>query len=195
MDAGANAGRDPMSARTPRAARAGFTLVEVMVALVVMGVVLVGARTMLGQIADDADRITAAGADADREANAEGLLRAVAGRLEVSPLPGQEVRFEGEPQGMRFHSWCEVPDGWLERCEASLGFIQLEGENVLALRLSTGEMVPLRRGFRTGELVYLRDAAAGGDWVSKWGASITAPLAFAVVVDGDTTLVAIGERG
>ena len=48
---------------------------------------------------------------------------------------------------MRFHSWCEVPDGWLERCEASLGFIQLEGDNVLALRLSTGEMVQLRRGF------------------------------------------------
>jgi prepilin-type N-terminal cleavage/methylation domain-containing protein len=178
-----------------RAARAGFTLVEVMVALVVMGVVLVGARTMLGQLADDADRITAAASDADREANADGLLRTIAGRLEVSPLPGREVRFEGQPQGMRFHSWCEVPDGWLERCRASLGFIRLEGENVLALRLSTGEMVPLRRGFAAGELVYLREAAAGGDWVRTWGASITPPIAFALVVDGDTTLVAIGERG
>lgn len=183
-----------MSARS-RSGRAGFTLVEVMVALVVMGVVLVGARTMLGQIADDADRITAATTNADREANAEGLLRTIAGRLDVSPVPGREVRFEGEPQGMRFASWCEVPDGWLERCDASLGFIQLEGENVLALRLSTGEMVPLRRGFGAGELVYLRDAAAGGEWVRSWGASITAPLAVGVVVDGDTTLVAIGERG
>jgi prepilin-type N-terminal cleavage/methylation domain-containing protein len=178
-----------------RAGRAGFTLVEVMVALVVMGVVIVGARTMLGQIADDADRITAAAAEADRDANADALLRTIAGRLEVSPIPGREVRFEGEPQGARFHSWCEVPDGWLERCEASLGIIRLEGENVLALRLSTGEMVPLRRGFAEGEVAYLRDAAGGGSWVRSWGASITAPVAFAIVVDGDTTIVRIGERG
>lgn len=178
-----------------RTGTAGFTLVEVMVALVVMGVVLVGARTMLGQIADDADRITAASAETDREANADALLRTIAGRLEISPEPGQEVRFEGEPNGMRFHTWCDVPDGWLERCEASLGFIRLDDENVLALRLSTGEMVPLRRGFGAGELIYLRDAATGGQWAQSWGASITAPIAFAVVVDGDTTLVRIGERG
>lgn len=181
--------------RSARAARAGFTLVEVMVALVVMGVLVVGARTMLGQIADDADRITAAAAEADRDANADALLRTIAGRLEVSPVPGREVRFEGEPQGARFHAWCDVPDGWLERCEVSLGFIRLEDENVLALRLSTGEMVPLRRGFRSGEIAYLRDAASGGAWVRRWGASITAPIAFGIVVDGDTTLVRIGERG
>jgi prepilin-type N-terminal cleavage/methylation domain-containing protein len=181
--------------RRGRCARTGFTLVEVMVALVVMGVVLVGARAMLGQIADDADRITAASAEADRAANADGLLRTIAGRLEVVPVPGQEIRFEGEPQGARFHSWCEVPDGWLERCEVSLGFIELEGEKVLALRLSTGELVPLRRGFQSGEMTYLRDAATGGAWIRSWGASITAPLAFGIVVDGDTTIVRIGERG
>ena len=179
-----------MSAR-----RAGFTLVEVMVALAVMGVVILGARSMLGQIADDADRITAAAAEADRDANADALLRTIAGRLEVSPVAGDEARFEGEPRGARFHSWCEVPDGWLERCEASLGIIQVDGQNVLALRLSTGEMVPLRRGFEEGEIAYLRSAADGGSWVRSWGASITAPIALAVIVDGDTTLVRIGERG
>lgn len=181
--------------RRGRSARAGFTLVEVMVALVVMGVVVVGARTMLGQIADDGDRITAAASEADREANADGLLRAIAGRLDVTPVPGREIRFEGEPQGARFHSWCEVPDGWLERCEVSLGFIQLEGEPVLALRLSTGELVALRRGFESGEMTYLRDAATGGAWIRGWGASITAPIALGIVVDGDTTIVRIGERG
>lgn len=179
-----------------RADRRGFTLVEVMVALAVMGIVLVGARTMLGQIADDADRITAAAAAADHDANAERLLRSVAGRLELPAAPGGgEAGFQGEAHGMRFLSWCEVPDGWLERCRASLGFIRLDGDNVLALRLSTGELVQLRRGFGTGELVYLRDAADGGDWVRSWGASISAPLAVAVVIDGDTTLLRIGERG
>jgi hypothetical protein len=169
--------------------------VEVMVALTVIGIVLVGARTMLGQIADDADRITAAAAEADRDANAEALLRTVAGRLEVSASPGDTARLEGEAHGMRFSSWCEVPDGWLERCRASLGFIQVDGGTMLALRLSTGELVPLRRGFGEGELVYLRDAGNGGTWVRRWVTTLTAPLAVGIVIDGDTTIVPIGERG
>jgi prepilin-type N-terminal cleavage/methylation domain-containing protein len=177
------------------AASAGFTLVEVMVALVVIGIVLVGARAMLGQIADSADRITAAAAEGDREANAERLLRTVVDRLDIAPAAGQETRFQGDPRGTRFRSWCEVPDGWLERCDVSLGFIDLQGENVLALRLSTGELVPLRRGFGSGEIAYLRDAAGGGAWVRTWGASITAPVALGIVIDGDTAIVRIGERG
>lgn len=188
-----------MSARAAgprgRLASAGFTLVEVMVAVVVIGVVLVGARTMLGQLADDADRITGAAADADRDANADALLRAIAGRLEVSPVPEREVRFEGQPDGARFHSWCQVPDGWLERCEVSLGFVRLDDGSALVLRLSTGEMVPLRRGVGRGEILYLRDAAQGGAWMKSWGASITAPVALGVVVDGDTSIIRIGERG
>ena len=187
-----------MSARVagpPRRRAAGFTLVEVMVAVVVIGVVLVGARTMLGQIADDADRIAGAAAEADREANADGLLRAVTGRVEVSRMPGQEVSFQGQPDGARFHSWCEVPDGWLERCQASLGFVGLEDGAALVLRLSTGETVPVRRGIRRGEILYLRDAAQGGVWMKSWGASITPPVALGVVVDGDTSVIRIGERG
>lgn len=188
-----------MSARAARSIRlrrsAGFTLVEVMVSVVVIGVVLVGARTMLGQIAHDAGRIAGAAADADREANADGLLRAVAGRVEVSRMPEHEESFEGQPDGARFHSWCEVPDGWLERCRASLGFVRLEGGSALVLRLSTGEMVPVRRGVQRGEILYLRDAAQGGVWMKSWGASITPPVAFGIVVDGDTSIIRIGERG
>lgn len=179
----------------PLRRRAGFTLVEVMVAVVVMGVVLVGARAMLGQVADDAERIAAAAKEADREANAEALLRTIAGRLEVSAVPGSEAGFEGQPHGARFRSWCEVPDGWLERCDVSLGFIELEGRPALAMRLSTGEMVPLRRGFARGEMLYLRDAGNGGAWIRVWGASITPPVALGLVVDGDTSIIRIGERG
>ena len=184
-----------MTAPAPRPRRAGFTLVEVMVAVVVIGVVLVGARAMLGQVADAAARIAAAAEAADREANAEGLLRAMAARLELPREPEREVAFEGTPRGARFHSWCEVPDGWLERCRASLGFIELEDGPALALRLSTGELVPLRRGFRSGEILYLREAGNGGVWMKEWGASIAAPLAFGIVIDGDTSIVRIGERG
>jgi hypothetical protein len=169
--------------------------VEVMVALAVVGVVLVGARAMLEQVADHAARIAGAAEEADRAGNADALVRSIAGRTQVSALPGSEVRFQGEPGMARFRSWCEVPDGWLEECDASLGLIQVDGGNVLALRLSTGELVALRSGFRQGEILYLRAAGNGGWWLRSWGSSITAPLALGLVIDGDTTIVRIGERG
>jgi prepilin-type N-terminal cleavage/methylation domain-containing protein len=175
--------------------RGGFTLVEVMVALVVIGVVVLGARVMLGQVAGDAERIAAAAAEADREGNADRLLRDVVGRLETSAAPGRRATFEGDARSARFHSWCEVPDGWLERCEATLAFVEVEGAPALALRLSGGEPLALRRGFGAGELIYLRDAAEGGRWVLRWGESLTAPIAFGVVIDGDTAIVRVGERG
>lgn len=164
-------------------------------AIVVTTIVLAGARALLGQIADGGDRIAAAAADADREANADALLRTLAGRLQVSGEQGAEIRFAGEPRGARFRTWCEVPAGWLESCDASLGLIAADGGNALVLTLSTGELIPLRRGFRRGEILYLRDAAEGGVWMREWGFSISAPLALGIVIDGDTTIVRIGERG
>jgi prepilin-type N-terminal cleavage/methylation domain-containing protein len=170
---------------------AGFTLVEVMVALSVAAVVLLGARMMLGQLADGASRIASAASEADRDANADALLRTLAGRLEVTP----ERRFHGEPHAVRFHTWCEVPDGWLERCEASIGVLERDTAAVLALTTTAGQVVPLRRGFAEAEILYLRDARGGGDWVRSWGAGITAPVGMGMVLDGDTAIIRIGDRG
>jgi prepilin-type N-terminal cleavage/methylation domain-containing protein len=173
--------------------RAGFTLIEVVVALAVAALVLLGARVMLGQLADGAERIAGAAVEADREAGAEALLRRVADRLETSVE--EEHRFRGEPHAARFRTWCEVPDGWLEACTASLGIVRVESGNALVLSLSTGEIVPLRRGFDTAHILYLYDAADGGTWIPSWGTAITAPLALWLVVDRDTTIVRIGRRG
>ena len=35
----------------------------------------------------------------------------------------------------------------------------------------------------------------GGAWVRSWGASITVLIVLGVVIDGDITIVCIGERG
>jgi hypothetical protein len=169
--------------------------VEVMVAIVVTTILLAGARALLSQIADRGSHIAAAAGEADRAANGEALLRTLAGRLHVSGIPGQEVRFAGEPRATHFRTWCEVPAGWLEACEASLGIITTAEGNAFALTLSTGELIPLRRGFRSGEILYLRDAENGGRWMTEWGSSTTAPAALGIVIDGDTSIVRIGERG
>jgi hypothetical protein len=49
--------------------------------------------------------------------------------------------------------------------------------------------------FEQGALRYLSAASGGGVWFHAWGQGITAPLAIGIVLDGDTTILPIGERG
>lgn len=182
-----------MTMRPDRRHDAGFTLLEVTVALAVAALVLLGARAVLERMGDGADAIAAHAEAADRAANGERTLRALAGRLEVPP--GEEEAFAGTPRAARFRTWCEVPDGWLERCRAVVGVVRLEDGTALVASLSTGGTVPLLRGLDGAELRYLRDAADGGLWLERWRSAVEAPLAIGVVVPGDTVIVRIGERG
>lgn len=177
--------------RRARRARPGLTLVEVVVALALAGLVLLGARGVLESVADAADAVARGAALADGEANADRFVRGLFERLEVGV--DEAHRFVGREHALRFASWCAVPAGWQEPCTVTVAVDSLRG--VLALSLSTGEQVVLRRGFAHGALRYLGSAGGGGVWLAGWGAGITAPPAIAVVVDGDTLVLRIGERG
>ena len=179
------------SAESP-ASKGGFTLLEVMVALVITAIVLLGGRTIVEQVGASAEHIAGTAADVDREANGDRLLRALIAR---ASLPEPEHEFMGAAVGTRFTSWCEVPAGWLERCRISLGILQARGSGVLALQIDGGAVVVVRHGFRAGHFLYLLDPAHGGKWVSEWNSSVTTPMAVGVVLDGDTAILRLGERG
>ena len=185
--------------RRLRSARRGFTLVELLVSLAVVGLVLAGARAILEQLSGTALQIAAGAERADRTANADRVLRALLGQLELGRGEGARVgegrRFTGNERAARFSSWCDTPAGWQERCEVAVGIDTLGGSGVLAVSLSTGEVLVLRRGFRSGRLRYLSDPGSGGVWFRDWGTSVTAPVALGVVLDADTLVVRIGERG
>ncbi len=173
--------------------RAGFTLVEVIVAISLSALVMLGARLLLDGLGEDAHRIANHARTADRDANAEHVLRSLFARLEL----GTDAAgyFSGDERVTRFTTWCDRPPGWLERCRAAVAFDSSGGQLALVAVVSTGEITPLRTGFRSGTLRYLTDASNGGSWFRSWGAGITAPLAVGVIIDGDTTIVRIGERG
>lgn len=179
--------------RRDRLGRAGFTLVEVMVALVVSAVVVLGARMLLEQLGESAHRTTAAATRADRAANGERLLRDLAGRLEIGTTDA--MRFSGEPQTASFSSWCDVPSGWQERCTVTLVATNEAGRASLAARFEGGGAITLLVRDAPIELRYLDDPRAGGRWFTDWGAGITAPLAVAVISGADTLIVRIGDRG
>lgn len=170
----------------------GFTLLEVIVALAVGGMVTLGAAGLLVQLAADGERTVAASRAADAEANGERLLRALVGGLE--PSPDETPAVVGTREEAAFTSWCDVPAGWQERCSVTLSFGPVEGGKTLVARLGAGEGLELRSGFREGSFLYLADPARGGTWLESWS-GITTPLALALLLDADTLVLRIGERG
>jgi prepilin-type N-terminal cleavage/methylation domain-containing protein len=173
--------------------RRGFTLVEVIVALVVGAVVMLSARALLEVLGAQATRVTALGRDADADANGERLLRALIGHVDVGT--GERAPFGGDQRSVRFSSWCTVPRGWQERCNAMLVIDSTSRAMSVVARLSTGEVLVLLRGRRIEGFRYLVDASSGGRWFTRWDDGLLVPLAIGILVDADTMIVRIGERG
>jgi prepilin-type N-terminal cleavage/methylation domain-containing protein len=179
--------------RRKRGNASGFTLIEVMVALVVSAIVLLGARAMLGAVGDAAARVSAEGARLDMNANAEHALRALVRNLDLGFA--NEAVFAGDARQVTFVSWCDTPSGWQERCRIAIAIEKREGGDALVVRAARGDAIVVRDSVRNGSLRYLTTVYGGGEWIRTWGAGITAPLAIGIILDADTLIVPIGERG
>jgi prepilin-type N-terminal cleavage/methylation domain-containing protein len=173
--------------------RRGFTLIELLVALLVAATAMLGARLMLEGVADDARRLTRLAQRTDHEANTERVLRATVAALDVGSTGAQP--FGGDEREARFTSWCARPGGWQERCAVTLTITGDSAARALVLTLPGAAPLRVRAGLKHGELRYLADAHDGGRWLRNWGMGLTAPLAIGAVLDADTLVLAIGERG
>jgi prepilin-type N-terminal cleavage/methylation domain-containing protein len=176
----------------------GFTLFEVIVALTITSLLLLGARAIFEQLADGAEQVVRAAAAGDAQANGDRLLRDLVERIEVEPGDTTGVgahAFMGEAGGARFWTWCDVPAGWQERCHVTLGLLAERSDTVLVVAIDGGEVLPIRRHLYRGNLAYLLDAGNGGQWSRRWESVITPPLAIGVLSPADTLLLRIGDRG
>jgi hypothetical protein len=155
--------------------------------------VVLGARAVLSQLGTDAERVESAAAESDRAGVGERLLRESVARAEASQP--DRARFVGDGRGARWVTWCEVPAGWLERCDATLGIVQRGDSAALVLTLSTGELVPVRRGLSRVRIQYLLDANEGGRWTPTWTSELSTPAAIGVQMDDSLLILPLGERG
>jgi prepilin-type N-terminal cleavage/methylation domain-containing protein len=179
---------------TPR----GFTLIEVMVALVLTGMIALLAHRIFAAALDGSDHLQRAVRSLDREQNARRLLSAMLLSVAVGTGPG-DAAFEGDPEKVRFTAWLETPEGWFERKPVELS---LEAGRLL-VAIPPEPPVVLRDSVTILEFDYLLELGAHSHWVSEWMSPVTAPLAVRLRMTrrlgsgsvADTMLYLIKARG
>lgn len=181
----------------PPASRTGFTLLELMLALAIGGLLVVTAAQLFAVAGDSGGALARARHAADREANAREWLATTLGSLEVgvAGTPG----FQGDSARMTFAAWVPVAGGWMERRTVTLALAggQLTG--------AAGASVLLVDSLRSGAFDYLAEYGAQTMWLSGWQSPVSAPIAVRIRLtrptvdperlEADTLVFRIGGRG
>ena len=174
---------------------AGFTLLEVLIALTVGGMALGAAAALLHGLGERAESLDGAVARHDRAANAERLMRSLFANLDLRPEAAPAA--EGDERSVRVQSWCPTSHGWLAPCRGRLFFDSSDGGVALRIELAGAGVGPvtmiLRRGL-AGRFRYLLDPAYGGSWTDTWSA-VTVPAAVQMIMDADTILAGVWTGG
>ena len=171
----------------------GFTLVEVLVALTISGIVVLLAHRLFAAAAEAARTVEATRAALDREANARRWLQTAAVSLDVGQQAGDG--FEGRPDRLTFSTWLETPDGWFARRRVALG---LDGRGFIAT-VDQADTLVLADNVGSVAFDYLLEPGADTKWVREWISPVSAPLAIRVRLTSatrvDTLLFLVKERG
>jgi prepilin-type N-terminal cleavage/methylation domain-containing protein len=173
--------------------RRGFTVLELLVAVLVGGVVLLAAAATVQVLGHSSGMQLSAAVRQHQRLERESLLRDLVAMLEIDT--GDSPAFTGLPHGARFTSWCQVPRGWLERCHVLLATVPLERGIAIMVETAPGYVTEIATAGESAELRFLVSARDGGIWLDRWEGGITIPYAIALLVDRDTIILPIGGRG
>lgn len=171
--------------------RQGFTLIEVIVAITIAGLVVLVAYRIFTGVADGARTVAVARQSLDHDVNARRWLKATFLSLEPP--------FEGRVNHASFTSWQLMPGGWFEQQSTQL---LLEGSRLVGKK--GDESLQLADGVSDVSFDYLLDPGADAKWVREWVSPVSAPLAVRLRITGcgrrdagcaDTLLFLVKERG
>lgn len=166
-------------------------MIELVVAIVVSGLVVLSARVVVEGLALTQLALERARRDADGIEVAERLLRAVVANTDLGV--NDRAEFVGGTDSAQFSSWCPSVRGWLDACR-----VRLRVDSGLVLDFP-GVRARLPAERQAVGLLFLNDVARGSTWTTSWPASRSAPVAIGVVRVGilgrDTLILRIGDRG
>ena len=178
--------------------RTGFTLLEVLVAVMIAATLLLSADLVFEQLADSRQAMARATVERDRAENSAETIRRWVRQVDVSPHPGPGSAphaFAGDATEASFTSSCLAAGGWERECDVSLRITTGSESAALVAVSSTGDSARLTVHGRTLAIRYLMDAANGGRWLSSWPSGPTVPIAIGIVSRADTIAYRIGARG
>lgn len=175
--------------------RAGFTLIELVVALLVVGIVVSLTHQVFAVVVEGARTLEASRTALDRGANARRWMQAAWLSLEVG---GEAGAFEGHRGSAEFTTWTMTPGGWFESAR-----IRLELTDSQWVARSRGRALLLAEPIDAVEFDYLLTPGEASQWVHEWVSPASAPLAVRIRVRRaacrgqctDTLLFLIGPRG
>lgn len=177
--------------------RSGFTLLEVLVAVMVAATLLLSADFVFTQLADSSHGTTVSSIMRDSTRNSMEAVREWVRQIDVSPqrdAASMRHAFSGDSIHAQFTSACISPGGWEVECSIALGVETDSAGATLTAISSAHDTVRLRRDHAM-QLRYLAGAAGSGSWESSWPAGPTLPLAIGMVTPMDTVIYRIGARG
>jgi prepilin-type N-terminal cleavage/methylation domain-containing protein len=163
--------------------RRGFTLLELVAALALTGLALVGTQQLLVQLADGRDRLHAQSAMQTLEINGGRFLSQLVGNADGSDTTR---RFSGSASETSFASWCPGAGGWLEKCPVVLR-IEKAADSSIVLA-SDGRVAALRLTALDGVATFAYFEPGRG-WLRAWPRGLTQPAAIGIVSAGDTLVL------
>jgi prepilin-type N-terminal cleavage/methylation domain-containing protein len=176
--------------------RGGFTLVEVLAAVLVTAVAALVARQTFAACTEAAADLRSAGREHAAAANADRWLTEALGSVVAES--SNDAAFTGEPDRLRFATWLTSAHGWPERSTVTL---RLDGGALVASH-SQGQIV-LAQDARAAAFDYLVEPGLESRWLTRWESEATVPAAVRLrlsrLVSGhlvaDTVVLILGSRG
>lgn len=173
--------------------RAGFTLLELVIALLIGAIMMLIARSFVEELSLVGPRIVRERARTDRVMNADEWLRELVRQADTDSSEATES-FYADADSAEFTSWCQSPRGWNEHCTVVIR-VQREGA-MFKLAVDAGGQRESLIGPDSVALSlrYLAPSDTGLSLLSHWDGSLLPPAAIALI-GKDTTFLRVGRRG
>lgn len=188
----------------------GFTLVELLVAIALTGLVVLLAHTLLAEVTSAARRVDDVAAAADRAGNRRLWLLRAFESIELNGAAGVGFRgtsnttADGEADRVAFPTRVRAGNG--QALVLLRLWLNADGRVLAELRRQPGasssapDTLVLAEGIRALGLDYLLDYGADARWVQEWSSPTGPPLAARLRLrrvggSADTLLLYVGPRG
>jgi prepilin-type N-terminal cleavage/methylation domain-containing protein len=171
--------------------RRGVTLLELIIALAIAGLAILGCVMLLDQLNDSHEHIVRDRVADATAGNGDRMLRRLL--VDARTTTDSSERFRGDERNANYLTLCDTPNGWPEPCRVALALDSLRASSAIIAETSRGERFELRRVPGAATFRYLDLSARDSSWVRQWAMSIALPGAIGLVVGSDTTILPLGS--